>query len=170
MKSLVALLFFVSSVCWAIPRTIISPVCAPVTTTILTGVGTLSLKVPGTFAGPADPTNVRYLKHIDIYSDTVGTGDFVDGLQLSDDDGVIPAPARAQFPDYPVIYNFSADTGVATGSKAGFYFDKAGEVHIDTLDGTFQPVPSGLYLKATVNNAGLLSKTYRFNIIWGKPA
>lgn len=147
----------------------LSPACIPVTTALFTGLGTISIKVPGTFSGPMDNVNIRYLKQVDVYADTPADGDFVDGVQLSDDDGVIPVPARGAFPSYPVLLDFSTDTMIGTSSKAGFYFDNAGETHIQTFDGSPQPLPSGLYLKATINNAGLLSKTYRVNVVWGKP-
>lgn len=146
----------------------LSPVCLPVTTAALTGLGTIAIKVPGTFSGLTDMTNSRYLKSVSIHANTIAAGDYVDGIILSDDDGVIPVPARAALPDYPTVYTFSTDTGVATGSKAGYYLDNNGEIDFTPFTGEPQQLPSGLYLKATINNAGLLSKTYRVNVVWGK--
>jgi hypothetical protein len=145
-----------------------APVAITIVTNILTGIGSLSAKVPGTFAGfpPSDPANGRFFSHAKFCADTPNVGDYVDDLSVEDTDGVVPVPARALFPRYPTIINFSSDTGVATGSKAGYYLDALGCASIGVLVGGTQVIPSGLYLKATIH--GALGSTYRVNIVWGK--
>lgn len=145
-----------------------APVAFAVTTNLLTGIGSISIKVPGTFSGfpPIDPTGARYFDHADIMSDSPGTNDYVDAISIEDTDGVIPVPARVAFAAYPTIVNFSSDTGVATSSKSGYYFNPEGHVKIGTIDGTLQIIPSGLYIIATIH--GGLNKTYQINVVWGR--
>lgn len=150
-----------------------SPVGTTVTTTVLTGEGSFSVKVPGTFAGLTSPVNSRYLSYVDIFADTPAMGDYIDTIIVSDDDGVVPAAFRSRYPSYPTIIDFSADTGV--GTVAGYYLSQNGETRIGTFPqlgstGREEPqqLPSGLYLKATIHNAGLLSKIYRVNVMWGR--
>lgn len=170
-------LLFLSLLCSAASaqdlKLVQSPVGVSVTTAAITGLGTFSVKVPGTFAGTTSITNMRYLSYVEIFADNPAMGDYVDSIKVSDDDGVIPAPLRSRFPEYPTIINFSADSGV--GTIAGYYLSQNGETRIGTFPqlGTGareepQPIPSGLYLKATIHNSGLLSKTYRVNIMWGR--
>lgn len=134
----------------------------------LTGVANIAILVPGTFSGypPADPANARYLKSVSFIADTIHLGDYVDSVTLEDTDGVIPAPARGAFPNYPVIVNFSTDTGIATGAKAGYYFDRSGNAMISVLTNDLVVLPSGLYLKATIH--GITLGVYRVNVVWGK--
>ena len=147
------------------PPLLLSPVAVTVTTTVLTGLGTFSLKIPGTFSGTSSQVNQRYLARVEVSADAVAVGDYIDNLSIRDDDGVIPAPLRSQFPDYPVVLDFGVDSGV--GTIAGYYI-QGGSLTIAPISGDPFPIPSGLYLKATIHNAGLLSKAYRFNVIWGR--
>lgn len=154
-------------------RLIQSPVAVTVTTAGGTGIGRFSVKVPGTFAGPTSTTNARFLSYIEIFADSPAMGDYVDSITLSDDDGVIPAPLRSRFRSYPVIMDFSADTGV--GDVAGYYLSQNGETRIGTFPQLGQgareepqQIPSGLYLKATIHQSGLLSRNFRVNVMWGR--
>lgn len=150
-----------------------SPVGIKVTTALLTGEGTFAIKVPGTFAGLTSPVNARFLSYVEILADNPAMGDYVDTIVVSDDDGVIPAILRARYPSYPTIIDFSADAGV--GTIAGFYLSQSGQTRIGTFPqlgstGHEEPqtLPSGLYLKATIHNAGLLNNDYRINVMWGR--
>lgn len=150
-----------------------SPVASTVTTTAITGVGSFAVKVPGTFAGMTSPINMRYLSYIEIFADNPAMGDYIDTIVVSDDDGVVPTSLRSRFADYPTIINFSSDTGV--GTVAGYYLSQNGDTRVSTFPqlGSSareepQAIPSGLYLKATIHNAGLLSKNYRVNVMWGR--
>lgn len=150
-----------------------SPVGVSLTTTVLTGVGSFAVKVPGTFAGLTSPVNMRYLSYVEIFADNPAMGDYVDTIVVSDDDGVVPTPLRSRFAEYPTIINFSADTGV--GTVAGYYLSQSGDTRVSTFPqlGSSareepQAIPSGMYLKATIHNASLLSKTYRVNVMWGR--
>lgn len=172
------LLLFASACYGQEVRLIQSPVGLTVTTQALTGLGSLSVKVPGTFSGGIvnpTPKSVRYLSYVEIFADNPAMGDYVDGIKIVDDDGVIPQPLRVKFPEYPTVINFSSDTDVGGSSFAGFYLSQNGETRIGTFPQLGsgnreepQPIPSGLYLKATIHNAGLLSKSYRVNIMWGR--
>jgi hypothetical protein len=157
----------ISFLCFAI-NIVQSPVCFSVSTSAITGDAEISVKVPGTFQGLGSLTNLRYLKRVDIESDVVTVGDYIDNIEITDADGVIPVPLRAQFPSYPQIFDFSVDESVATGSKSGYYFGADGKITIESISGEAMPVPSGLYIKAKINNGGLLSRTYRINVIWGR--
>lgn len=146
-----------------------SPLAITVSTP-LGGVGTMSVRVPGNFTGfpPVDATSARFLIYMDVLADNPANGDYVDGLQLTDDDGVIPPQVRAAFPAYPQIVNFSNDAGVS-GGKGGYYLDGSGKVRIGTIDGMPQLIPSGLYLKANITAGGLnLGRVFRVNIVWGR--
>lgn len=154
-------------------RLIQSPVGVTVTTAAITGIGSFSVKVPGTFSGTSSAVNTRYLSYVEIISDEIAMGDYIDGIVVSDDDGVIPVALRARFPEYPTIINFSSDTGV--GTIAGYYLSQRGDTRISSFPQIGsnareepQPIPSGLYLKGVIKNAGLLSKAYRVNIVWGR--
>lgn len=141
----------------------LAPVRASVTTSIL-GTGSLSVKIPGTFAGlaPADPTAVRYLSKIAIWADSPADGDFISSIAIQDTDGVIPVPARAAFPNYPIIAGF-LESGVADGGWL-----KTEGMTIEPLGGVLKTLPSGLYITALFTSGGLsLGKIFRVNILWG---
>lgn len=148
-----------------------SPIGVSVTTNLVTGIGNVAVKVPGTFSGfpPVDPAQARYLSYVEFSADTITVGDYVDAISIEDTDGVIPVPARGAFPSYPTIIDFSADSGATGVTIGGYYFDKnTGYVKISTFDGLPQLIPSGLYIKATIH--GGLDKVYRVNIVWGRAA
>lgn len=149
-----------------------SPLCFTITTN-LSGIGNISVQIPGTFAGfpPSDASACRYFKYIRIAASSPKDGTYVDNLTLEDTDGVIPAPYRAAFPSYPVILDFSTDSGAASGASAGYFFDSDGKAEIRSMSDQPTLLPSGLYLKATIHS-GLLSlgQTFRCNLVWGRMA
>lgn len=144
-----------------------APVGLAIIANIITGIASFSLQVPGTFSGypPTDSTQARFFDHLQICADAQNDSDYIDAIDIEDTDGVIPSPVRAAFPDYPVIVNFSTDSGVATGVKAGYYLTNGCAV-IGALGQNFPTIPSGLYLKATIH--GGIGQSYHMNLVWGR--
>lgn len=141
------------------------------TTNLLTGQATASIKIPGTFSGavPSDSTNTgRFLRSVSIWSASAVDGDAVTSIKLVDNDGVVPLAARAAFPSYPVIIDL-LDTVTGADSKllippAGITaeaFNTIGEVESRFL-------PSGLYLEYEVTAGAPAIRLFRSNIRWGK--
>lgn len=150
----------------------ITPVCL-VATANINGVGTFSLKIPGTFAGFSSSNNVngRYVRSLNLWTQDGTHGDRAHTVILRDDDGVIPAPARGAFANYPVIQELG-DTAVGeTGDvKRGVFLPPGEVVVLGSVDPNYYVfVPSGLYMKATFESANLLpsGKKCYCNLIWG---
>lgn len=140
-------------------------------TTLLGGSITTSIQVPGTFAGvnPADPTAGRYLKSATLWADSPAAGDQITLLQIVDIDGVVPAPVRAAFPNYPVIFDM-LDT--ISGVQSTVLLPPDPPLVIEAFDTSGSAgtkfVPSGLYFKVTFQTGGLsIGKTLRVLIRWG---
>lgn len=139
-------------------------------TTGIGGSATVSVPVPGTFGGlnPNDPSQGRYLKNAMIWCDSPSAGDELSLLQVVDTDGVVPAPARAAFPNYPVIFDL-LDT--VTGLSPALFIPSSGFL-AEAFDATGSPmtrfIPSQLYIKATYQAGGLgIAKTMRIVLRWG---
>lgn len=133
-------------------------------TTLLGGSVTLSVKIPGTFSGllPDDPTAGRYLSKLAIWADNPIAGDYISSIALTDTDGVIPAPARGAFANYPTIVSF-AEAGVADGAWL-----KSDGMVIEPPGGTLKLLPSGLYVTASLTTGALaLGHVFRMNVLWG---
>lgn len=138
-------------------------------TTLLGGAVSVAFKVPGTFGGipPADPAMQRYFVEASLWPVSFQDGDAVDTIQIVDTDGVIPVPARAALPNYPVVLDFTSD--VPSGAAGGQFFESGAPIIIKTFGGVPEPVPSGLYFAFRFVSGGLaINKVFRGNLIWGK--
>lgn len=144
-------------------------------TTGIGGTVTNQLKIPGTFSsmdGSVAPANGRWLKETMIWTDAGAVGDKLTLLRIEDVDGVIPVPARAAFPDYPVL-SYLMDQEVESPGAGGLFIPVGQLIRIQPIDPLdvrgLQFIPSGLYLCSTFTSGGLsLSKTCRINYLWGK--
>lgn len=145
-----------------------APVALAFAASLITGDASLSIQVPGTFSGypPVDSTQGRFFDHLEICADSPASSDYIDSIDIEDSDGVIPSPIRAAFPAYPIIMNFSTDSGVATGAKAGYFFLN-GCVKVSAFGANNSVIiPSGFYLKAAIH--GGLGQSYHMNLVWGR--
>lgn len=138
-------------------------------TTTLGGSATTSVKIPGTFGGiqTSDPTQGRYLKSVTVWCDAPSNGDQITLLQIVDTDGVVPVPARAAFPNYPVIFDMLDTVGGVQSLLLA-----STPVEFDAFDtsgvATSRFLPSQLYLKVTFQAGDLsIGKIMRAVIRWG---
>jgi hypothetical protein len=125
--------------------------------------------VAGTFNGfDPDVSNGRFLKGIELFTDTGANGDRAYGFLVNDSDGVIPAPLRAAFANYPVISYLYDEEVVETASLLRGVFVKPGVVvKIENPTGQLtQFIPSGLHVMGTVSSSA--QTTFRANFIVGK--
>lgn len=83
------------------------------TTDAITGVGVMSIQMP---------TGGRYPLEGSIFLSNFALGDQITKVQIRDDGGVIPEPARGAFPLYPVLLN---RLDIAA-SNQGIYFPPGG--------------------------------------------
>lgn len=134
------------------------------------GSGTVNLQIPGTFAGAAPASFIgagRFLKNIAIWSPNAVDNDRLTNAQLADNDGIVPAPARALFPNYPVIVDFldqisgqDKELQIPTGGITVEAFDSLGNPAPQFL-------PGQLYLNLTFATGGGILRTFRGTIRWG---
>lgn len=139
--------------------------------TDITGVATLSVKIPGTFGGltPADPSNLRYFKQAKIWSPSIVDGDLIDQVRIVDTDGVIPSQMRGAFAAYPIIVDFTQDAPGNAGVIPGVYLESSEPVIINAFGDNIQAVPCGLYFTARFTAGAVsLGRKLRGNIIWGR--
>ena len=131
-------------------------------TTNSSGVGSVSVKIPGTFAGQSPSTLCGYAVQMVCWKAWFASpsiGDYISSIELVDTDGVIPEPARAQFPNYPVIVSKMSSNVPQSNQLYYLPMDQ-----IVQNDGTI--IPSGLYLSITLQKASAIVDTYFINMCW----
>lgn len=136
-------------------------------TNILTGRATISVKVPGTFAGlnPGSPTfSGRFIQKVLVFFGNSMPGDLVKNISVVDTDGVIPVGQRGAFPNYPEIGTRN-DPSIAAANQ-GLYLNALAPTEFSPPTGQ-QAVPSGLYLSADFQKGGIvLNDTVYVNVYW----
>ncbi len=135
-----------------------------VATTILSGgVGTIQIKVPGTFT-TLDKNNPlwsgRDLKLLRMFFSNPATGDLVKSIVVKDIDGKVPVPLRPMFPNYPII-NDSSDE-FQTENKG--LFIPPGQIV------EWKPevalIPSEFYVEVEVKKASAVIDNFYINVMW----
>lgn len=143
-------------------------------TTDLGGSASLSVRVPGTFTGPTDDKNGRFLRYVELWPDSSSNGDRIYDCRIEDTDLILQGLGiSGAFPSYPVLYYFQDQDIVETSTmKRGLFFSSRGPMRLEKIDPRepYDFVPSGMYLKATidVSNPIPLGQKIRVNIGWGK--
>jgi len=132
------------------------------------GEATVSLKIPGTFAGLDHQTPGwvgRVISEAQMFFKNWEAGDYVKSLTLEDTDGVVPVEIRGLFPLYPIIAEWiDAEVDAA---NTGFYLTPG--VFSLIPPGSQAWIASGLYLKAVVQKKTpnpLAPDTFYCNIHW----
>jgi len=125
------------------------------TTDGTTGLGTISVKIPGTFSG-FDSTSAswqgRQLLKAGVWLENRAVGDMINAAYINDTDGVIPVPARGAFPNYPVIKNLHDDS--MSSANQGITFPPESEVFkVEFPSNMNAKVAAGLYLVITAKKA-----------------
>ncbi len=141
------------------------------TTDAITGLGTATLKIPGTFSGidPSLPTfQGRLPLQLAVYFAVPLAGDTCTDLRVEDTDLLIEAaiglPATlAIFPLYPILRSTS-DLAASSGNR-GFYFPVQETFKIPP-ELKYKMVPSGCYLVADFAKATTVADTVYINIMW----
>lgn len=152
-------------------RVTFKPICI-VYTANDSGEANISIKIPGTFSGVTDDKSGRFLKYLDVWTDTGTIGDRITGLRLEDTDLILQGLGlSANFPDYPVIHYFQDQDMVETDNiKRGLFLTDR-RIRLEKIDERepFEFIPSGFYLKASYLNGALLGgQKIRVNVGWGK--
>lgn len=137
----------------------------------LNGIATVSLKVPGTFAGidgKLATFSGRMPQKLGFFWGTPQEGDTCTDLRIEDTDlllqGVIGNPAAvALFPAYPIIKTIQ-DSGVAAGNQ-GFYIAQTSLFNVDIIAGN--KIPSGFYIIGVFKRGSALGIDNMYvNIAW----
>ncbi len=141
--------------------------CYSDTTSIITGIKTISIQIPGTYTGftPVDQGRTIIQSLIAFANPTMG--DKITAITVTDTGGVMPAGDQAYFPAYPVLGTYG-DPSVAAGNKVMFlapsgpgwtnFVPAAGAVFI----------PSQMYVNITFQKASIVSDTVYINLQWQK--
>lgn len=142
-------------------------------TTNGSGDANLSVRVPGTFTGPSDDKSGRFLKFIDVWSDSGTDGDRICDLRIEDSDAILAGIGLSgNFADYPVLYYFEdREVEESASVKRGLYLIN-GLTRLEKIDqrDPHNFIPSGMYLKGTFKTANVvaLGQKVRINLGWGK--
>lgn len=143
-------------------------------TTDVNGLAQIQFKVPGTFTSAngliTPPPDGRYLKKLEIWTESGANGDKLSNISIKDIDSVIPAQLQSLFPNYPVIqYLYDTDVDASNG---GIKIPPSQIISIDPFDPALhgiQFIPAGLYICADFTAAGLsIGKVININLFWGK--
>ena len=139
-------------------------ISATASVNVLSGVGTITVKVPGTFAGfyPSPGATGRLMILGELMLANQAAGDKITSFILNDTDGVIPQQARAQFPNYPELGSLIDETVDAANQSIYFLKDP---LVIEPVRGQAF-VPSGIYIKVSVQKAVIGGDTIYANITW----
>lgn len=135
-------------------------------TGLLTGTATVSIQIPGTFVSllrPQTGGGGRLFVSGTISMGSPAKGDYATGFKVVDNDGVIPSGLRGNFPNYPVISDWS-DPGVSAGN-VGIDLETDKPTAITPM-GNNNFCPSGLYLTGTVQKASVGVDTVYVDIQW----
>lgn len=136
------------------------------------GTAIFSMRVPGVFNGliaNIDGTvSGRFLAKAEFRSDSGDPGDTLSELQVRDDQGLIPVPARVQFPEYPIIRRFG-DANLTGKAESGMFLWADHPTVIHSLDHTLEFIASGLLFTGTFQTGAgqVAGKKIRANFIWG---
>lgn len=139
--------------------------CYSVTTNILTGIGTLSIQIPGTYTGitPADSGRTVVESLIAFSNPTMG--DKITSITVTDTGGVMPAGDQAFFPAYPTLGVYG-DPGVAAGNKVMFLAPSGpGWSNFMPAGGPLF-IPSQMYINITFQKASIVSDVAYVNLQW----
>lgn len=140
------------------------PICYTVTTDAGTGLGSISIKMSGTYNGlTQEVSNGFFLTGIDFFTDVGVNGDRVYDIKIEDVDNVIPVNDRSPYPNYPVIKYFYDENLVETSNLfKGLWVKPNLITQFKTPTNLTCFISSGLYLKATVKSTG--ATVFRANI------
>lgn len=139
-------------------------IIASATTALLSGAGTIQLKIPGTFSGldhDLPGFSGRSIISGSLWFAAPAGGDRIVNITRQDLDGVIPVEQRAAFPDYPIL-NTWIDTQAASGNQ-GMYFEPT-ITRLVPPDRTF--IPSQIYLVVDVQKGSAGVDTVYVNLVW----
>lgn len=139
---------------------------ATVTTAAMTGEGTLSFQVPGTYAvvNPRSPDWVgRTILRWNVKFASSAIGDAITSITIEDTDGVLSAPEQAQFPNYPILAALH-DTDLSS-SNQGIYLDPTAPSEFSPEPGTGS-IASQLYFIIAVKKSTNVADTAYFNVQW----
>lgn len=134
-------------------------------TTNLSGSVTLTFTVPGTFAG-GDATQPTWsgltLKEAQLWFGNPTNGDQIVSITVQDLAGVIPVPARAAYPLYPIIGTWAV-TGLSSQYQGRFLLPN-GPTSIIPANGV-NNVPSQISIVGVFQKGiGLLTDTIYCNL------
>lgn len=135
-------------------------------TNILTGLVTVTIKVPGTYQGInfKDPAfQGRIAQQLGFFFSSPDTGDVCTDLYVEDTDGKIAVGLRGQFPSYPKL-NFIADDSMPSENQ-GFFIPSMVPFQI-TPPGGGKPIPSEMYVVAKFSKSSPILDTIYVNIVW----
>lgn len=134
--------------------------CLSFQTALLTGIGSATLKIPGTFSIGAPG---RYLCDASIFFGNPSVGDKINKVQVIDVDGIMPSPLRAQFPQYPILGSWE-DSAVDQNFQ-GFFLEPSGPTKIIPSDRD-NALPAGMYLSIEMQKASVGVYTAYINVVW----
>lgn len=151
----------------------------PASSRVLTGEdGTASvcLRVPGTFNGndgfSEPPSDGRYLREIQVWTEDGTGGDQVKNIRIEDDLKVLGA-AAVLFKDYPVIQNMADVSATGEGISDGLIIPMGRMITLGPIDSIqnrglrFIPAEVSLCFDVVAGD-GASGRAFCANYLWGK--
>lgn len=145
--------------------------CYSVATNVLTGIGTLNIKIPGTYTGITPIDSGRNIIKSLIAFSSPSMGDKITSITVTDTDGIMPAEDQVFFPAYPTLGVYG-DPSVIAANKVMF-LAPSGPGWTDFIPAALKPdgtpgvfIPSQMYINVVFQKSSIISDTAYVNLLW----